>query len=175
MDKIDNWIAFAGVIVSVFFNYLLWKVSQKSAEAANKSADVAQKSLEFMERQKERDEIEFNFAKKIFYEKVKKDTEYIRDAVQGQGYPNHTFNSSTIQIAKAIQLPSPYEMSRFFTEQQQQIIDEVWSKFLRYYSLYWFDGNKGEFSCRFSNEDGNTLRTISTTIGNEIKELLKEL
>lgn len=167
-----NLIAIAGVIVTAFFNILLWRVSKKSADAADKSATVAQESLAFQKRQNDKEESEFNYMKRIYQARVRKDAEYLQAAVLGQFTK---FNASTIQIAKQIPLPSAYELSRFFTEEQQHAIEYVWKKYLDYYSAYWFNGDTGEFNAKFSEDNPDNLKTISHTIGHEMKNELKKI
>lgn len=159
-------------VASIFFSYFLLRATINSTKAAMKSADVAERSLGFQKIQLEKEKEEKEFLSKIYLERVKKDVNYVQAAIFGQ---YSRFDTQTIKNAKQIVWPTPFELVRYFDEEQRNVVDQIRSLFLDYYSKFWFNNDNGDFSAHLSHIEPEAVRQRSYHLGNEISDLIKKL
>ncbi len=167
---IDNWISVVGIVLTALFSFFLLIATIKSANAARASAEVAKNSLEFQKEQIRKTEEEQEFMKQIYLFRVKKDVKYLYDTVkEAIDAPNY----AALKNAYVTQKPSPFELVRYFSEEQRKVIEEIWGLYHKYYNAYWVDKETGHFSAEY--EHPKNRGAMSFQYANDIKNLLREL
>jgi len=179
--NLDNYAKIATIVAAIgtiFFNLLLWLATRSSAKAANDSAQaskdsaqVAKDSLAFHKEQIKTANEELAFMKREYLKRIKKDATYIHDTVAGVA--NDLASYVALRNSYDIQRPSPYELSKYFNEEQQEVINKIWDLYERYYSYYWFDSITGEFTTNFYDKD--ELIKGSKLCSFEIEKLIQKL
>ncbi|WP_059052220.1 hypothetical protein [Paenibacillus senegalimassiliensis] len=171
----------------ILFNFLLWRASKSSAEAARKSAEsadkgaiaadksaiVAEETLKFSKQQQTRLDTEKEIMSREYQVRYRKDAKYLYDVLRGisDGRPNIL----AIQKGYNIGQPTPYELTQYFNEEQRKYIPEIWRSFLEHYSCHWMDNMTGEVTRSKFDLNVGYVKTMAANSANEIGELIKKL
>ncbi|MGG0822276.1 hypothetical protein ABE099_05310 [Paenibacillus turicensis] len=188
--KLEFWTFVATAITAltgILFNFLLWRASKSSADAARKSAEsadksaiaadksvvVAEETLNFSKQQQARLDLEKEIMSREYQVRYRKDANYLYNILRGisDGKPNIL----AIQKGYNIGQPTAYELTHYFNDEQRKHIPQIWESYLEHYSYHWMDGITGEVNRSKYDLNPGAVRAMAANSANEIGELIKKL